>query len=109
MATIEQQMTEIYVYVDDYIKARPELANWRSSPNDHPAFSDAEVITVGLMQSCFGCATLKKTYDLIDQNHRDAFPNLPSYQQWIARLHAVSEVIGRLIASCCLLGQLRLY
>jgi hypothetical protein len=90
-------MTEIYVFVADYLKAHPQLAHWRRSPNADPAFTDAEIITMALMQSCFGAATFKKTYLLIAFNHRSAFPNLCSYKQWIARLHALSDITGHLI------------
>ena len=60
--SIAHQMTQIYVFVDNYLKEHPQQAAWRRSNNDAPAFSDAEVITVGLLQGAFGCATLKKTY-----------------------------------------------
>lgn len=97
MATIIDQMTQIYCFVDDYLKAHAQLAQWRHSPNHQPAFSDAEVITIALMQSCFGVATLKKTYLLVASNHKSAFPTLCSYKQWIARLHALSEITGHLV------------
>jgi len=92
-------MTEIYVVVDDFLKAQPEVANWRRSPNAQPALTDAEVITIGLMQGCLGVATLKQTYLLIAMNHRSAFPKLCSYKQWIARLHRLSPIIGRLLGA----------
>lgn len=109
MATIEQQLTEIYVFIDDYLKAHPELADWRRSPHAHPAFTDAEVITIALMQGCLGCDSLKKAYLLIADNFGSAFPLLPSYKEWIARLHALSELVGRLVFACCALGWVRLY
>jgi Transposase DDE domain len=97
LTTIIDQMTEIYVFVADYLRAHPQLARWRRSPNADPAFTDAEIITIALMQSCFGVATLKKTYLLIACNYRSAFPKLCSYKQWIARLHALSDLTGHLI------------
>jgi transposase len=109
MATIEHQLTESYCFVDDYLKMHPELALWRRSNNREPAFTDAEVITIAVMQGCLGCDTLAKTYDLIAENYRSAFPLLPSYKRWIARLHALSEITGRLVFACCLMGQVRLY
>jgi transposase len=109
MPTIEHQMTESYCFVDDYLKAHPELALWRRSNNAEPAFTDAEVITIALMQGCLGCDTLAKTYTLIAENYASAFPNLPCYKRWIARLHALSELIGRLVFACALMGHIRLY
>lgn len=97
MASIEDQMTAVYVFVDDYLQAHPEHAAWRTSPNDHPAFTDAEVLTIGLMQGCFGVATLKQAYRIIAANYRAAFPRLCSYKQWIARLHALTQAAGGLV------------
>lgn len=97
MASIVEQMTAVYVFVDDYLKAHPTQAHWRRSNHHDPDFSDAEVITVGLLQGCLGVATLKQTYRFVAANLRAAFPHLPSYGQWLARLHALSAVIGRLL------------
>jgi hypothetical protein len=94
-----EQMTAIYTFADDYLKAHPSVAHWRRSPNDHPAFTDAEVLTIALLQGCFGVSTLKQTYSLVACNYRDAFPRLPTYQQWLARLHALSGIVGQLTVS----------
>jgi hypothetical protein len=109
MPSITEQMTHLFVFVDDFLKARPPLASWRRSPNASPAFTDAEVITVGLMQNCFGCATLKQAHRLIESNFKDAFPRLPTYGQWIARLHALAPIVGMLIQHALPPLQSRLY
>lgn len=80
--------------VDDFLKARPHLLTWRRSPNAKPAFTDAEVITLGLLQGSLGTATLKRAYQIISTDFRAAFPRLPSYAQWIARLHALAPIVG---------------
>jgi len=89
-------MAEIYCFVDDYLKAHPTRARWRRSPNASPAFTDAEVITIALLQGSFGCATLKRAYELVRDNWRSAFPRLCSYKQWVARLHALCALVGQL-------------
>lgn len=108
--SITEQMTRIYVFVDDHLKAHPGQAAWRRSPNGAPAFTDAEVLTVGLLQGAFGCATLKKTYQMVAANWRRAFPLLPSYGQWVARLHTLSALVGQLLQAslgvCGLDGRL---
>jgi hypothetical protein len=96
MASISEQLISVYVFVDDYLKAHPGLAHWRHSPNDAPAFSDAEVITIGLMQSCLGVATLKRAYEVVASEYRDCFPHLSSYAQWLSRLHTLTPIIGEL-------------
>jgi Transposase DDE domain len=97
MSSIEHQMTEIYCFIDDYLKAHPQRAQWRRSPNGKPTFTDAEVLTIALLQGSFGCATLKQAYYLIRHNWRAAFPHMCSYKQWLSRLHLMSSLVGQLI------------
>ena len=85
--SIDHQMTEIYCFIDDFLQSRPAFAKWRHSPHAAPKFSDSEVITIALLQNVFGVATLKQTYRLVAHAHRAAFPRLPTYPQWINRLH----------------------
>lgn len=66
--SIDDQLTEIYCFVDDFLKAHPDCANWRASNHSQPKFSDAEVLTIALMQGYFGYATLKRTYELVAAN-----------------------------------------
>jgi hypothetical protein len=99
MSSIEHQMTELYCFIDDYFRAHPPSAAWRRSPNACPAFSDAEVLTIALLQGPLGCATLKKAYLLVRENWMSAFPHLVSYKQWMQRLHALEPVVGRLLRS----------
>jgi len=95
--SINDQLLEIYYFVDECSKHHPQFAQWRTSNNGAPKFSDAEVITIALMQGYFGCATLRRSYDLVRANARSAFPHLCRYQQWLARLHALSPLIGLLV------------
>ncbi len=52
-----------------------------------------------MMQSYFGCATLKRAFLLVKANDSGAFPDLPSYQQWLARWHQLSFQIGAILES----------
>lgn len=96
MASIEAQMTAVYVFVDDYLKAHPRATQWRRSNNATPLFTDAEVLTIALLQGCLGVATLKHAYRYVAQNRRAAFPRLCSYGEWLSRLHALTAVVGQL-------------
>lgn len=97
MSSIDDSLTVLYVVVDDFLQARPDLAGWRHSPNRHPAFSDAEVLTIAWMQSWLEVASLKQTYRLIAANCRAAFPHLCSYARWITRVHALAALLGALL------------
>ena len=97
MFSIEDHLAALYVFVDDFCQARPDLAAWRHSPHQHPAFSDAEVLTIALLQSELEVASLKQTYGLIAANYRTAFPCLCSYTQWIARVPALTALLEALL------------
>jgi IS5 family transposase len=104
--SIYDQMIAIFVFIDDFLKAHASIACWRTSPNARPRFTDAEVITVALMQGVFGCQTLKQAYLLVASAFHDAFPSLCGYKEWIHRLHNVTEIVGRLIqAALCADGD----
>jgi len=95
--SIEHQMTEIYCFVDDYLKAHPGQARWRRSPHSAPRFADSEVITLALLQGSFQVASLKQTYRLVRANFQSAFPSLPSYAEWLRRLHQLTVHVGLLL------------
>lgn len=103
MTKILDKLTEIYCFVDDFLKQNRPLADWRRSNHAHPRLSDAEILTIALMQSEFGVESLRKTYSLIDENFRTEFPNLCGYKQFIRRLHRLTEIVQGLFqatASC---------
>jgi hypothetical protein len=102
-------MTQLYCFVDDALKANPQVAAWRLSPNCHPAFTDAEVLTLALMQDCLGVASLQQTYKLIAENFASAFPQLCSYQQFVQRLQRLGPVIGWLFETTLWASQSKLY
>jgi len=99
MSSIEHHLTELYVFIDDFLSDHPKLAHWRQSPHEQPAFADAEVLTIALLQGCLGVPSLKQTYRLVAHNCRSAFPGLCSYQQWIARLQALTTPIRALLSA----------
>src|SRR5712691_10657946 len=99
--SVDQHMAEIYYFVDEFCKGHPLLAHWRHSPHAHLRFSDAEVVTVALLQGVFEVATLKQTYRLVAHNWRGAFPQLPSYQQWVSRLPHLLPLVGRWLGTTC--------
>src|SRR3954465_9002919 len=99
MSSIVDQLTELYAFVDDFLITHPSLLCWRQSPHDTPRFADSEVLTIALLQGCLGVASLKQTYRLVAHNCRSAFPRLCSYQQWMARLQALTVPIRALLSA----------
>jgi IS5 family transposase len=95
-------MLVTFCFTDDFLKAHPNLAAWRSSNNACPRFTDAEVLTIALMQSVFQVASLKQTYRLVKSLFADAFPHLPSYAVFLARLHHLTAFAGMLLMKAAL-------
>src|SRR3989442_12919533 len=83
--SVNDTMLRIYCFVDEFLKTQPVVAQWRHSPHPQPHFSDAEVLTIALLQGVLEVATLKQTSRLVVQNWRAAFSHLPSYKQGLAR------------------------
>src|SRR5439155_25052766 len=99
--SVNDTMLRIYCFVDEFLKTQPVVAQWRHSPHAQPQFSDAEVLTVALLQGVLEVATLKQTYRLVAQNWQAAFPQLPSYKQWVSRLHHLLPLVGQLLGTTC--------
>ena len=95
--SINDQLLLLYFHVDNFCQQHPHLAQWRTSNHSAPRFADAEVLTIALMQGYFNCPTLKRTYELVVANAGGAFPHCCGYKQWLARLHALTDLTGHLV------------
>jgi len=98
MLSIKEQLVLLYSTVDDLLKMQERGGEWRQS-NNKPRFTDAEVLTIALMQSYFRTDTLKRAYLLVKANDPTAFRDLPSYKQWLSRLHRLTGKTGEMIFS----------
>ena len=101
MLSIKDQLVLLYSTIDDLLKMQERKGEWRRS-NNKPQFTDAEVLTIALMQSYFRTDTLKRAYLLVRANDPTAFKHLPSYKQWIGRLHRLAGQTSRMIFSVAL-------
>jgi transposase len=101
MLSIKEHLAILYVTVADFFDHHPRLAQWRESNNSRPAFTDAEILTIALMQGYFRTDTLKRTFLLVKANDPQAFPLCCSYQQWLQRLNHLSQQLGSMV------GELR--
>ena len=51
---IDTLATALYVRTDDLLKQRPDLAPWRPRVGLQPRLSDAELVTLAVMQALLG-------------------------------------------------------
>lgn len=103
MNSIKEHLTEIYVQLDDFFKAHLEFQRQRRSPNDDPKMTDVEVLSIALMQGYFRDEELKHVYLLVRANDPQAVKYWCSYQQWLARLHALTTQLQIVLATSCAL------
>ncbi len=95
MLSIKEHLTILYVTVADFFATHPNLAQWRESNHSQPAFTDAEVLTIALMQSYFRTDTLSRTFLLVRANDPQAFPTCCTYKQWLCRQRPLVAASGR--------------
>src|SRR6266508_3296143 len=55
-ADLDTLATALYVRIDDTLKDRPDLAPWRPKVGIAPKLSDAELLTLAVMQALLGFA-----------------------------------------------------
>ena len=55
-ADLDTLATALYARIDDTLKARPELRPWRPKVGIAPKLSDAELLTLAVMQALLGFA-----------------------------------------------------
>jgi hypothetical protein len=53
-ADLDTLATALYVTIDDLLKAAPHLAPWRPAVGIPPKLSDAELVTLAVMQALLG-------------------------------------------------------
>jgi Transposase DDE domain len=97
MPSIIDQLTALYVFVDDFLTTHSAVAQWRQSPHDRPALAEAEVLTLALWPGCLGGASRKQTDRLVASNYRSAFPPLCSSPPGRARRQARAAIISALL------------
>ncbi len=93
--------TALYVKIDDAMKARPELNRWRPKVGIPPKITDAELITVSVMQALLGYPDEMRWIRYARKNITHLFPYLPQQPGYNKRLRALAPqmkyVIGLLV------------
>jgi hypothetical protein len=82
--------TALYVKIDDELKASPELQRSRPKVGITPKFTDAEMITVAVMQALLGHHNESKWIRYARKALRPMFPTLPKQPGYNKRLRALA-------------------
>lgn len=89
--------TALYVRTDDLLNAAPEWAPWHPSIGILPKISDAELVTLSVMQALLGHTSEARWLRYARAHPRHLFPYLPQQPGYNKRLRRLGRTIGWLV------------
>ena len=106
-ADLDTLATALYVTVDDLLKHAPQLAPWRPRVGIPPKLSDAELVTLAMMQALLGFTSKARWLRHAGRHLRHLFPYLPGQSGYNKRLRRAAALIRHTIrAVACDTGAL---
>ena len=96
---LETLATSLYVTVDDLLMAHPEVVPQRPEVGIAPAVTDAEVITLAVMQALLGHASERRWLRHARKHLSGMFPRIPGQSGWNKRLRALQATMAWLIST----------
>ena len=85
--------TALFVKTDDLLKSSPQLAPWRPSAGITPQLSDAELVTLAMMQAILGFTSEARWLRHARAHLRHLFPYLPKQPGYNKRLRKAAELV----------------
>jgi hypothetical protein len=96
-ADLDTLATALYVRVDDALKHDPGLAPWRPKIGIAPKLSDAELVTVAVLQALLGFGSETRFLRYARKHLCALFPYLPNQSGYNKRLRRAAGLIETLI------------
>ena len=94
---IETLATALYVRTDDLLKESPQLAPWRPAAGICPQLTDAELVTLAVMQALLGFTSEARWLRYARAHLAHLFPYLPQQPGYNKRLRRAAGLIR-----CCI-------
>jgi len=94
---IDTLATALYVRTDDLLKQRPDLAPWRPRIGLQPRLTDAELVTLAVMQALLGYTSESRWVRYAHAHLGHLFRYLPGQSGYNRRLRAAARLIMALI------------
>jgi hypothetical protein len=85
--------TALYAVTDDLLKESPELAPWRPAAGLSPRLSDAELVTLAVLQALLGFTSEARWIRHARAHLRHLFPYLPQQSGYNKRLRAARGLV----------------
>src|ERR1035437_6643809 len=102
----ELKLISIYLYICDIYNSKLRNACERFSNNNHPDFTDQEVMTIYLYtMNIEQRLKIKQIHQFASAHLRSWFPLLPTYEAFNMRINRLSEAF-RILADVLLSGYL---
>ena len=89
--------TALYVRTDDLLKESPQLAPWRPEAGIGPQLSDAELVTLAMMQALLGYTSEAQWMRYAHAHLRHLVPYLPRQPGYNKRLRRAAALIRQCI------------
>jgi hypothetical protein len=96
-ADLDTLVTALYVTIDDLLKAAPELAPRRPAIGIAPQLSDAELITLAVLQALLGYTSEARWLRYAHAHLSQLFPYLPKQPGYNKRLRAAADLLRQVI------------
>jgi hypothetical protein len=96
-ADLDTLATALYVRTDDLLRATPQRAPWRPVVGIAPKLSDAELVTLSVMQALLGYTSEARWLRYARVHLRHLFPYLPQQPGYNKRLRRLGDTIGWLV------------
>jgi hypothetical protein len=96
-ADLDTLATELYVRTDDLLKAAPERAPWRPATGISPQVSDAELVTLAVMQALLGFTSEARWLRHARTHLTGLFPCLPGQSGYNKRLRKLAATMCWLV------------
>src|SRR5215472_18676955 len=96
-ADLDTLAIELYVRADDLLKAAPERAPWIPATGIGPQVSDAELVTLAVMQALLGFTSEARWLRHARRHLTSLFPYLPGQSGYNKRLRKLAATICWLI------------
>jgi DDE family transposase len=96
-ADLDTLATALYVKIDDLVRSAPERAPWRPAIGFSPQISDAELVTLAVMQALLGFTSEARWLRFATAHLHYLFPYLPQQSGYNKRLRNLAATISWLI------------
>ncbi len=98
-AGLDTLATALYVKTDDLLKDSPQLAPWRPDAGIGPSLSDAELVTLAVMQALPGFTSEARWLRHAREHLRHLFPYLPQQPGYNKRPRRMAATTSLLIVA----------